>query len=292
MSAKRKSPKTRSAQKKSTPPPARRLVPDTPVAVLAGVGMAITGYLTWTAGGDGQLFCGPDSGCDVVQGSRYATLLGLPIALWGFGLYTLILWFAVTDPPRRRRWRRLTGLAALGLGISVYLTITGVVALDATCAWCLASLGVMAALFGLLILRRPASTAGRSRLAYARNVAVLTVLVVGSVFAAQSGLLQPPEDPRLKALAEHLDETGARYYGAFWCPDCQEQSRLFGRSADRLPYVECTPDGRGGGIAFACVAADITGYPTWVIDGRRYREVLTPDELARYSGFRFEGEVE
>lgn len=291
MSAKRKSAKTRSAPKKSAPPPARRLVPDTPVAVLAGVGMAITGYLTWTAGGDGQLFCGPDSGCDVVQGSRYATLLGLPIALWGFGLYTLILWFAVTDPPRPRRWRRLTALTALGLAISIYLTVTGLVALDATCAWCLASLGVLVALFAVLMLR-PSDGRRGAGLAFARNVTVLTALVVGSVFAAQNGLLQPPEDPRLKALAEHLDETGARYYGAFWCPDCQEQSRLFGRSADRLPYVECTPDGRGGGVAFECVAADITGYPTWVIDGRRYREVLTPDELARYSGFRFEGEAE
>ncbi|MGK7294611.1 MAG: vitamin K epoxide reductase family protein, partial [Candidatus Wenzhouxiangella sp. M2_3B_020] len=257
-----------------------------PVAVLAAVGLLITGYLTLQAGGDdGALFCGPESGCDVVQSSRYSTLLGLPIALWGFGLYLLILWSAVTMPPRLKRWQRLAWLATIGTGISIYLTLTGWIALDATCLWCMTSLLVMLALFGTVMLRRPDSAPGMPWLIFNRNLTLGALVVVGALFAWQNGLLLPPEDPRLKALATHLDESGAKYYGAFWCPDCQEQSSMFGRSADRLPYVECTPNGRAGGVAFECVAADISGYPTWIIDGRRYRQVLTPDELARYSGF-------
>ncbi|MFO7764335.1 MAG: vitamin K epoxide reductase family protein [Wenzhouxiangellaceae bacterium] len=266
-----------------------KLHPDRPVAILAAVGMAITGYLSFSSlGSDGPLFCGPDSGCDIVQSSSYSTLLGLPVSLWGFGLYVIILWSAVTLPPRLKRWQRLAWLSTLGLGISLYLTITGLVALDAWCVWCMASQVTMIALFATVMLRRPESAPGMPWMIFNRNLTLGTLVVVGALFAWQNGLLQPPEDPRMKALATHLDESGARYYGAFWCPSCQEQSRMFGRSADRLPYVECTPNGRAGGMAFECVAADISGYPTWIIDDRRYQQVLTPDELAARSGFVFE----
>jgi len=291
MTRRRKSAKARPAPKKSAAVRTHKLEPDKPIAVLAVLGLLVTGYLAWaTAIGNAPAFCAEGSGCDVVQSSRYSTLLGLPVALWGFGLYLLILWTAVTLPPRLHRWRRLAWLTTLGLGISVYFTVTGFVALDSWCAWCMASLAVMTALFARVMLRRPETAPGMPWLAFARNLVVVTVVVTAAMGAWQNGLLQPPENPRLKALAEHLDETGARYYGAYWCPNCQQQRRLFGRSADRLPYVECTPNGRGGVVAFECVSAGIAGYPTWIIDGRRYQQVLTPDELARYSGFGYEEE--
>jgi uncharacterized membrane protein len=284
---------SRKSKPSKTATPQRRLRPDRPVAVLAALGLAITGYLASTAGGsDGPAFCGPGSGCDLVQDSRFSTLLGLPVALWGFLLYALIAWVAVTDPPRLKRWQRLAWLSALGLAVSIYLTAAGVVALDAICGWCTASLAVLAAIFGVVIWRRPASAPGMSWLMFNRNLTLVSAFVVLGLFALQTDLLLPPEDARLKALAIHLDESGARYYGAFWCPECQQQSRLFGRSADRLPYVECTPNGRGAGVAFECVAADVSAYPTWIIDGRRFQQVLTPDELSRYSGFRFRPERE
>ena len=30
------------------------------------------------------------------------------------------------------------------------------------------------------------------------------------------------------ALTQHLKQVGAKMYGAFWCPHCQEQKQLFG----------------------------------------------------------------
>jgi len=288
MSAKRKSNKTRIASKKPAVARSKKLQPDVPVAVLAGLGLLVTGYLAWTSGiGGSPAFCAEGSGCDVVQSSRYSTLFGLPVALWGFGLYALIAWTATTLPPRVTRWRRLAWLSTLGLAISLYLTVTGWIALDAWCAWCMTSQVIMLVLFGLVMLKRPESAPGMPPLVFARNLVIVTGVSVAALGAWQNGLLQPPENPRLKALAEHLEATGARYYGAFWCPSCQDQRRLFGRSADRLPYVECSPNGRQGVVAFACVSADISGYPTWIINGRRYQQVLSPDELARYSGFEY-----
>lgn len=66
-----------------------------------------------------------------------------------------------------------------------------------------------------------------------------------------------------------LQDKGAVFYGAFWCPHCRNQKEMFGDSADRLPYVECsTPDGKSQ--LPICVEKKITGYPTWEFaDGSR-----------------------
>jgi uncharacterized membrane protein len=288
MSRKRKSHAGKShagSHSAASVPAARKLHPDVPVSVLAVVGMLISGYLSFAHGGESPLFCGPESGCGVIQNSSYATLLGLPTALWGFGLYVLILWTATTAPPRMRRWRQLVWLSALGFALSLYFTLVGIIALDSTCGWCLASALTMTALLVTVLVRRPESAPGMAWTAFARSLVLGTALVTGGVGAWQGGLLQPPENAELKALAEHLDASGAKYYGAFWCPNCQDQKRLFGRSADRLPYVECTPNGRAGMVAFECVAADIAAYPTWIINGRRFQQVLSIEELARYSRF-------
>ncbi|MBI2035942.1 MAG: hypothetical protein HYT12_04685 [Candidatus Liptonbacteria bacterium] len=37
-----------------------------------------------------------------------------------------------------------------------------------------------------------------------------------------------------------LKEKGVVFYGAFWCPHCQNQKKLFGKSQKLLPYLECS----------------------------------------------------
>ena len=289
--AKRKKTQRRPHAASAAPKPKHRPVrePDWPVVILALVGVAITAYLSFgSLFGAAPLFCGPESGCDIVQNSRFATLLGLPIALWGLGLYALVALSAFSMPAKPKRWKRLAWLTALGLAISVYLTVVGLLFLDAWCGWCLASQAVIIALFLTVWLRRPESGPGMSWLVWNRNILVIAVFFTGTLYAWQDGWLQPPENPELQALAMHLEDTGAQYFGAFWCPNCQDQRRIFGRSADRLPYVECSPNGRGGIVAFECVSNGITAYPTWIIDGERYQRVLSVEELTRLSGFELE----
>lgn len=264
--------------------------PDWPVMALAGVGLLITGYLTGVAmTGSGAAFCGEGSGCDIVQTSRWSTLLGMPVALWGFGLYALIAATAWTMPPRLKRWRRLVFLALVGVAVSGYLTVIGLVYLDAVCAWCLGSFAVITLIFATVLARRPETAPGTTWSNWTANSLVTVLVVAGGLYVWQAGLLWP-ENPRLKALAVHLTDDGATFYGAYWCPACQEQKRLFGSAADRLPYVECTPNGRGAPRAEACESRDISRYPTWIIDGRRLQGVIPTEELARYSGFRWSGE--
>ena|SRR3989344_1792338 len=84
--------------------------------------------------------------------------------------------------------------------------------------------------------------------------------------------------------ASCLKEKGAIFYGAFWCPHCQSQKKIFGNSADNLNYVECsTPDGNGQ--LQVCKDAKIDGYPTWVFaDGSRKTGELSFAELAEKTG--------
>jgi len=265
-------------------------VADRTAAILAGVGLLITAYLTYVAASSSALpFCAEGSGCDLVQQSRWSRFLGMPIALWGFATYALLLLLALMPATRLRRWRRLWTLSLVGLGISLYLTAVGYLELDTFCLWCLASLATLAALFGYLNLTRPASAPGTPWLTWSLGHGAVLLVVVGVMHLYYSGLFSPRPEPRLQALALHLKQTGAEFYGASWCPACQEQKALFGGAADDLPYIECSPQGRSGAFAFACISADIQGFPTWIIRGQRYQNVLPPEELAQRSGFDWRG---
>lgn len=69
------------------------------------------------------------------------------------------------------------------------------------------------------------------------------------------------ETAKYDTFAQCLSDAGAKFYGAFWCPHCQEQKALFKKS-EKLPYIECsTPDGEGQNQI--CIDKGITGYPTW-----------------------------
>lgn len=290
----RKNRSTAKARSAPSPSPRRIYEPDWPVVVLGLVGLCITGYLSF-AGlfASAPIGCSEGSGCDVIQNSRWSILFGLPVALWGFGLYLIITLIAGLGRPRLKRWQRLWLLSLFGVVFSLYLTAAGWFGVQAFCAWCLSSLLTLLVLLLVLTFRRPESAPGMGWAGFLGGQgAIIAVLILG-LHAVYAGWLAPPEDPRLRALAEHLDETGARYYGASWCPTCQEQTRLFGPAAEHLPYVECSPQGRGGPVAFECVANDIASYPTWVIGERRFTSLQSPEQLARYSRFDWAGfEVE
>lgn len=262
--------------------------PDWTIFALAVVGMVLTAYLTLAAwSSDGLALCAEGSSCDIVQGSRWSTLLGVPIALWGFAVYALLAAFSLRTGSRLRRWKRLWRISLIGVAISVYLTLAGWIVLDAFCLWCLLSLLTITAIFVLVCLRAPPSAPGMPWSHWAASTGLVALALVGAVHAASSGLLAPRENAQLTALAQHLERTGAKYYGAFWCPACREQSRLFAGSASHLPYVECSPDGRNGAVALECLKPEVQSFPTWQIRGRYHQQVFQPEELARMSGFRW-----
>lgn len=85
-------------------------------------------------------------------------------------------------------------------------------------------------------------------------------------------------------LAEYLSDTGAKMYGAYWCPHCARQKQFFGNAAPSLPYVECDARGVNPRVEL-CNAVGISAYPTWQINGEFYLGVQPIWRLAVLSGF-------
>jgi len=256
---------------------------------LAGLGILLTAYLTFTRWfGQPAAYCSVGSDCDLVQASRWSTLLGLPLAFWGLLMYAVLAVLLWRMRSRPAMWSRALTLAAFGTGMSVYLTVVSVVEIQATCAYCLASFAVITAIFVILLLSRPANLQRFDWGLWGMSAGAGLVIFLGALHMHYSGIFDPaagPEKPYLKALAEHLDASDAKFFGASWCPACQEQKEHFEASAHRLPYVECSPAGRGGPTASACVSNQIVEYPTWIIDGRRHEGAMSPKTLAQMSGF-------
>lgn len=89
---------------------------------------------------------------------------------------------------------------------------------------------------------------------------VLAVLIVAGIGSSMFIKAQPG---KLDTFAQCLKDKGVVFYGAFWCPHCQNTKAMFGNSAKLLPYVECsTPDGKGQ--TQICIDKGIKSYPTWV----------------------------
>lgn len=115
-------------------------------------------------------------------------------------------------------------------------------------------------------------------LIYISIIAVIAVLmVVGLSFLNKQDTSGPGQ---YDVLAVCLKERGVTFYGAFWCPHCAEQKKLFGASAKLLPYVECSTPNAQGQLE-TCRLKNIEGYPTWEFaDGSRINRTMTPAELA------------
>jgi len=263
--------------------------PNAPLLALALAGVALTAYLSWTDWAGAALKgCAVGSGCEVVLGSRWAMLLGLPTAFWGLLAYLTLAGIAFI---RRadRHWRAAWLVALGGVCYSAYLTAVSLTVLHAACPYCLTSLALMTAIFVLVTWQRPATIPGFSWQRWlARTVPIPLALILLLHLQYTGALGQQPEgeDPAAKALAVHLSSVGAKMYGASWCPHCLEQKEIFGAAARRLPYVECATGPQGSPQAQACQAANIRSYPTWIIGGQRYEEVLSQARLAEVSGFR------
>ena len=249
--------------------------------------MAVSGMLAVASlSGGGPAGCGAESNCGVVQASRFAWLLGVPVAAWGFGVYAALAAVALGVRRAGLHSRLALVLTGLGSGVSLYLSAISVVVLDAVCAWCLASLAIMLGCLSVATAQGWQGTTRRIAVRHLASVAVASLALIAGLHLYFTGAIRAERtEAELRALALHLRDDGARFYGAFWCPMCDEQKSLFGAAAGLLPYVECSTGGPGSPQTPACREAAIEIYPTWEIAGRRFEGLLDPEELAERSHF-------
>jgi uncharacterized membrane protein len=108
----------------------------------AALGLVVSLYLLSVHWGWGQIACFDIGDCEVVNTSRYAELLGIPVALLGAATYLALLVSGVLI------WRHISEepaslvqflLAAIGVVFSIYLTYVEIFVLRAICPWCVLS---------------------------------------------------------------------------------------------------------------------------------------------------------
>ena len=111
----------------------------------------------------------------------------------------------------------------------------------------------------------------------ALSIVGVIILIFGMIMIKSKENVTPS---KFDSFAQCLKDNGAVFYGAFWCPHCQNQKALFGKSEKLLPYVECsTVDGKGQ--LSVCKEKKVEGYPTWIFaDGSRLTGEVTLETLA------------
>lgn len=280
------------------------------MAGVGAVGAVITAYMTYTKLSGSKTAC-PIEGCNIVLNSPYANVFGLPLALFGLLAYLAMIGFAVApmliNSSEKKKLReevdRWTGFFLFWGGtammvFSVYLMLLLAFVIKAVCVYCLISAVCSFTLFLLSILGRDWEDV--TQIVFS-GIITLILMAVGSLglFAmsnpqfAQANQSQSAGGFTVTttsgeseiALAKHLKESGAKFYGAFWCPHCQKQKQTFGKEAmEFVPYIECSePDRRPNAT---CQVAGIESYPTWEINGQRSTGEKSLADLADLSGYQ------
>jgi uncharacterized membrane protein len=236
-------------------------------------------------------------------------LFGLPITIFGGLAYgTMLLLASIplvmpldggtkkqSSPLNVWSWRLMFILATAMAVCSGYLMYLLVFEIQAWCPYCIASALFSASLLIVTMIGYPWEDLGQLGL----NGLVVAMITLIGILGVYNGLESTSTDATTGAeyqittrsgqaelaLARHLQTIGAKKYGAYWCPHCQEQKQLFGQSAfAMIDYIECDPQGKNPQPQL-CQAAGITGYPTWEIQGELYPGRLSLEKLADLSGY-------
>lgn len=125
----------------------------TPLALvgLSLAGTLVAGYLTWLHVTGASALCTGLGGCEAVQGSRFAWVGPVPVAMLGLVAYLALLLLSLWRWGGGPAWVSLAlfGLAVAGVLYSGYLTYLELFVIGAICPWCVASAMIILALAGV-----------------------------------------------------------------------------------------------------------------------------------------------
>jgi glutaredoxin len=92
---------------------------------------------------------------------------------------------------------------------------------------------------------------------------IIIAVVIAAAFAGAFYLGLRKRTSRLDAFAQCTAAKGAKMYGAYWCPHCEEQKELFDSAFQYVNYLECGVKGDVHAQSAACKQAEVKHYPTW-----------------------------
>ncbi len=284
----------------------------TVMGAIAAIGVVETAYLTIAKFTTGSVIC-PTSGCDKVLNSPYATVFGrVPLSLLGCLAYLSIAILALAPKAvnpntnkglhsqlENKTWQGLFIITAAMVIFSSYLMYLMAFEIKELCIYCISSAVFSLSLFVLVLVGREWEDIGQLMFTGILVAMVSSIGALGLFNSVSSpaasvstpGIVAPAvtttSGPAQLALARHLREIGAKEYGAYWCPHCQDQKMLFGKEAAALiDYVECDPRGQNSRAQMCqAAAANVKGFPTWEIKGQFYSGTQSLEKLADLSGY-------
>ncbi|HEY9670845.1 MAG TPA: vitamin K epoxide reductase family protein [Waterburya sp.] len=296
------------------------------IGLIAIVGALLTAYLTVVKLTGNTVACtateaaaASAANCNSVLASPYATVFGLPLALFGCLAYISMATFALAplavnsehNKELRSKLENWTWLLLLA-GATAMTTFSGYLMyllafkLHAVCPYCIGSALFSLSMLALTLMGRSWEDVGQL---FFIGIIVGMVTLIGTlgVYAQGGSTLVKNRTPipvatsapqpvigweitttsgeAEMALARHLKKVGVKAYFAYWCPHCYEQKQLFGKQAiSELGYIECTPDGKNGQPQ-VCKDAGVKAFPSWLINGKMESGVKTLEQLANETGY-------
>jgi uncharacterized membrane protein len=124
----------------------------TTMIVIAALGLGVASYLTYTHYTNTVVLCSLSHGCETVQHSVYADLVGIPVAVIGLVGYILILGSLLAPSSETTRLATMC-FTVVGFGFSAYLTYRELFSINAICQWCVSSAIFMTLLVCLAVWR-------------------------------------------------------------------------------------------------------------------------------------------
>lgn len=270
------------------------------ITILAIFGASLTSYLTVTHFfGTAPALCTANagSGCDLVLNSEYAKILGIPLTIFGtLGYLTLAGLAAVPmvvkpeNPKARLKLKQQTSfllfmVSTATVVFSSYLMYLLAFEIKTACLYCIGSAITVTSIWLLNLFSRDWEDSGQL---------IFTGLIIGAVVLIGTLGIYSNQNKQAFAsqtyagkLAQHLTTNGSKMYGAYWCPHCNDQKKLFGDAVAKMPYVECAPDKANPRVqSDLCRAKQIESYPTWEIGGKLYPGVKPLEELGKLSEYQ------
>lgn len=121
------------------------------LGVVSVAGLIVAGYLTTVRLEGDSPTCIVGGGCKTVQESEYSELAGIPVAVLGLMAYAGLLLAALLPGPLGRALGLFTALVSFGF--SMWLTYAELFIIEAVCAWCVTSAGLVTLALILAALR-------------------------------------------------------------------------------------------------------------------------------------------
>ena len=114
----------------------------------------------------------------------------------------------------------------------------------------------------------------------AKSAIFASVILILSMFVLAACEPPKPVTGKYTELAKCVTSKGVILYGAFWCPHCLNQKKIFGDDIKYINYVECAEGGENAQPE-VCTKAGVQRFPSWFFPGQGLVEgEQTPDEVA------------